>query len=103
MDPDLVAARLAQTQVQTHHPSHTPTKHTPLRPGQAPPEHHISPGASPSSSQQDMYLTPSVSMSGSTQSDPVEVPSPTVELPNLGADPDMVSGCFYSCPYHRYI
>ena len=56
----------------------------------------MSPGASPSSSQQEIFLTPSVSMSGSTQSDPNEPPSPTVELPPLGADPETVCiDCFF--------
>ena len=38
----------------------------------------LSPGGSHSSSQQDMYLTPSVSMSSSEQTD---TPSPSVEVP----------------------
>lgn len=38
-----------------------------------------SPGTSPSSSQQDMYLTPSMSTPGS--SEPTDPPSPTIEMP----------------------
>lgn len=51
-------------------------------------EVRLSPGASPSNSQHDMFLSPSGSMSGSSGSNQS---SQIVELPPLGADPETVS------------
>ena len=48
----------------------------------------ISPGASPTSSQHELFLSPSGSMSGSTESNQS---SQIIELPPLGADPETVS------------
>ena len=54
------------------------------------PRHHISPGASPTTSHHEMFLSPSGSMSGASSGS--NQSSQIIELPPLGADPETVSG-----------